>query len=314
MSRKLRVEYPGAIYHLMNRGDRSEPVFRDSADRKDFLRVLGQVCKRTGWQIHAYCLMRNHFHLVAETPDANLVAGMKWLLGTYSIRFNRRHRVVGHLFAGRYKSLVVDGSTSGYFKTVCDYVHLNPARAKLVKADQDLSDFPWSSWPEYMKTPKQRVPWLKVDRLLGEHGIPKDSAAGRRALKRAMDQRRLEDEPEEYKSIRRGWCFGDDEFKKELLGQMSERISEHHFGSERNEAAKEKAERIIKEELNRKRWTEAKLKRARKGALEKVEIATRLRKETTASVKWIATRLHMGSPSNTSNHILAYGKIADSED
>ena len=90
MARKLRLEYPGAIYHLMNRGDRSEPIFRDDYDRQRFLETLAEACAKTDWQVHAYCLMSNHFHLVVETPQANLVAGMKWLLGTYTGRFNRR--------------------------------------------------------------------------------------------------------------------------------------------------------------------------------------------------------------------------------
>ncbi len=132
MARKLRVEYPGAIYHLMNRGDRREPLFKDDEDRQRFLGTLGEACVKTGWQVHAYCLMSNHFHLVIETPQANLVRGMKWLLGVYTSRFNRRHKLFGHLFSGRYKSLIVDGSGSGYLKTVCDYVHLNPVRAKLI--------------------------------------------------------------------------------------------------------------------------------------------------------------------------------------
>ena len=89
MPRKLRVEYPGAIYHVMNRGDRREPIFRDEEDRKLFLLTLGQCCGKTDWQVHAWCLMANHFHLVVETPRANLVAGMKWFLGTYTARFNR---------------------------------------------------------------------------------------------------------------------------------------------------------------------------------------------------------------------------------
>src|SRR6185369_3850253 len=86
MARKLRVEYPGAIYHVMNRGDRREPIFRDDADRQRFLETLGEACVKTGWQVHALCLMSNHFHLVVETPRANLVAGMKWFLGTYTSR------------------------------------------------------------------------------------------------------------------------------------------------------------------------------------------------------------------------------------
>ena len=85
------------------------------------------MCERAGWQVHAYCLMGNHFHLVLETPQPTLVAGMKWFLGTYTQRFNARHRMRGHLFAGRYKSLLVDGSDDIYLRVVCDYVHLNPA-------------------------------------------------------------------------------------------------------------------------------------------------------------------------------------------
>src|SRR5271156_5371184 len=92
MPRKLRMEYEGAIYHVMNRGNRREDIFRDEADRERFLAVLGEACGKTQWQIHAYCLMRNHFHLVIETPQANLVAGMKWLLGVYTKRFNIRRR------------------------------------------------------------------------------------------------------------------------------------------------------------------------------------------------------------------------------
>jgi REP element-mobilizing transposase RayT len=133
MARKLRLEYAGAIYHVMSRGDRREPIFKDDDDRKVFLKTLGEACGKTGWEVHAFCLMDNHFHMVVETPAANLVAGMKWFLGTYTGRFNRRHRVFGHLFSGRYKALVVDGSGSGYLKTVCDYVHLNPVRAGLVR-------------------------------------------------------------------------------------------------------------------------------------------------------------------------------------
>jgi REP element-mobilizing transposase RayT len=107
--RKLRIQYPGAIYHVMNRGDQREDIFKNDQDRRRFLATLSQACEKTMWQVHAYCLMRNHFHLVAETPQANLVSGMKWLLGVYTKRYNIRHKLCGHLFAGRYKALVVDG-------------------------------------------------------------------------------------------------------------------------------------------------------------------------------------------------------------
>ena len=190
MARKLRVEYAGANYHVMNRGDRRELIFMDDADRQRFIDTLGEACAKTGWQVHAYVLMPNHFHVVVETPHPNLVAGMKWLLGTYTSRFNRRHKLFGHLFSGRYKSLIVDGSGSGYLKSVCDYVHLNPARANLVAADAPLQSFAWSSWPAYLLAPSKRPAWLRADRLLGEWGIPKDSPAGRRRLERALEERR----------------------------------------------------------------------------------------------------------------------------
>src|SRR5437879_2104059 len=117
--------------------------------------------------------MPNHLHLVVETPKRNLVAGMKWFLGAYTARFNRRHKLTGHLFSGRYKALVVDRSANGYLKTACDYVHLNPARAKLLGVQESLKAFAWSSYPDYLKAPAKRPDWLRVDRLLGEHRIAK---------------------------------------------------------------------------------------------------------------------------------------------
>ena len=253
MARKLRVQYPGAIYHVMNRGDRREPIFKDDADRQRFVETLGEACAKTGWQVDAYVLVPNHFHLVVETPQPNLVAGMKWLLGTYTSRFNRRHELFGHLFSGRYKSLIVDGSSSGYLKSVCDYVHLNPARAKLVGADAALKSFGWCSWPAYLLAPSKRPAWLRVDRLLGEWGIPRDSPAGRQRLEQALEERREADEGEEFKPIRRGWCLGEARFREELLAKMGERMGAEHYGEERMEAAEVRAERIIAEELKRRR-------------------------------------------------------------
>ena len=190
MARKLRLEYAGAIYHLMSRGDRREPIFKDDSDRDRFLETLGEACLKTGWQVHAYCLMPNHFHLVVETPQANLVAGMKWFLGVYTSRFNRRHKLFGHLFSGRYKSLIVDGSGNGYLKTVCDYVHLNPVRAGLIGTDRRLETYRWSSYPLYLQAPSRRPPWLRTERLFGEWSVAADRASGRRMFAARMQARR----------------------------------------------------------------------------------------------------------------------------
>jgi REP element-mobilizing transposase RayT len=307
MARKVRVEYSGAIYHVMNRGDRREPIFKSEADRELFVKTLGEACAKTGWLIHSYILMSNHFHMVVETPQPNLVAGMKWFLGTYTGRFNRRHKLFGHLFSGRYKSIIVDGSGTGYLKTACDYVHLNPARAKLLKIDQPLRTFVWSSWPLYLLAPSKRPAWLYVKPLLGEHGIPKDSTAGRRELERRVEAQRLVEETGEYKKIRRGWCLGGDQFRKELLAHMTERLGPEHYGAERMETQVETAERILAEELKRRKWREADLTQRPKGHPEKVKIARRLRAETVMTVAWISERLHLGSR-NYANHLLAEGE------
>jgi putative transposase len=303
MARKLRVQYEGAIYHVMNRGDRREDIFGDDQDRELFLKTLGETCAKTAWQVHAYCLMRNHFHLVIETPRANLVAGMKWLLGTYTARFNRRHQYFGHLFSGRYKSLIVDGSGTGYLRTVCDYVHLNPARARLLEKDGKLADYRWSSYPAYLQATSQRPKWLRVDRVLGEAGIPKDSPAGRRELARRIEVRRWEQDEQMWKQVRRGWCLGSEEFRAELLAAMKGRNSEYIAGDEIKESEEHKAEQIVKEELTRLDWTQKDLQATLKGDKRKIRIAKRLRNETTMTFKWIADRLNMGVWTHVANRL-----------
>jgi putative transposase len=295
MARKLRLEYAGAIYHVMNRGDRREPIFKDDRDREIFLEALGQAAQKTSWQIHAYCLMSNHFHLVLEMPRANLVAGMKWFLGTYTARFNRRHKLFGHVFSGRYKSLIVDGSGTGYLRTVCDYVHLNPVRAKLLKSSQKLGHYRWNSYREYLRAPTRRPAWMRTGRLLGEMGIPQDSAAGRRQFERSMEQRRGREDPAVLKALRRGWYLGDKAFRAELIEQMSLKMGAEHYGDERQETEGQKAEGILAGELDRRGWRETELALRPKGDKAKVAMARRLRKETTMSLKWIAARLQMGS-------------------
>jgi REP element-mobilizing transposase RayT len=297
MGRKLRVQYAGAIYHLMNRGDRREAIFVDDTDRRCFLRTLGEACEKTGWRVHAYCLMSNHFHLIVETPRANLVDGMKWFLGTYTGRFNRRHRLFGHLFSGRYKALIVDQSGNGYLKTVCDYAHLNPVRAKLLRPEQSLREYRWSSWPEYLKRPGRRVAWLRPDRLLGEYRITRDNAAGRRYLEECVERRRAGEEGRDYKGLRRGWFFGDKAMKQALLEDMKRDFGQHHQGEEVWESEMQLAESVVTEELKTLGWCEEQLDRRRKGDKGKARIARRLRTDTTMSLKWIARRLRMGSVS-----------------
>lgn len=296
MPRKLRVQYAGAMYHVMSRGDRRENVFLDDVDRQDFLKTLAEACQKADWQIHAYCLMPNHYHLVLETPNANLVAGMAWLQSTYTIRLNHRHKLFGHVFSGRYKAQVVEGSGNGYLRTACDYVHLNPVRARLLQPGQRLLEYPWSSFGFYLAAGKHRPEWIRVDRLLAEHGIRGDTAAGRREFEQRMEARRQAAAvPESLKALRRGWCLGSAAFRQEQLERMEEKLGEHHAGELRRETAEAKAERLVGQELKRLRWTEADLAARRKGDPLKLAIAARLRNETTLTLKAIAARVHLGT-------------------
>ena len=173
MARPLRIEFPGALYHVTARGDRREDIFEDDEDRSLFLETLGDVTRRFNWLCHAYCLMSNHYHLMIGTPDGNLSKGMRHLNGVYTQATNRRHRRTGHLFQGRYKAIVVDGDA--YLLELGRYIMLNPVRANMVPTP---GDYVWSS---YRTTVGAVVapPWLSIDPLLAAFGPSRSAAVGR---------------------------------------------------------------------------------------------------------------------------------------
>jgi len=147
MSRPLRLEYAGALYHVTSRGNAKNNIYLHDDDFRLFLIVLSEVCTRFNWVVHAYCLMNNHYHLLIETPDANLSRGMRHLNGVYTQRFNRSHSLVGHLFQGRYKAILVDKES--YLMEVGRYIVLNPVRAGMVEKPED---WPWSSFNAILGT------------------------------------------------------------------------------------------------------------------------------------------------------------------
>lgn len=162
MARPLRLEFSGALYHITSRGDRREAIYLDDVDRDNWLMLLGEVCKRHNWLVHCYCLMTNHYNLLVETPDANLSKGMRQLNGVYTQRFNRRHKLVGHLFQGRYKAILVQ--KEAYLLELTRYVVLNPVRAGMV---DDVLNWPWSSYAAMLSLTD--VPdWLECDWLLAQ--------------------------------------------------------------------------------------------------------------------------------------------------
>ena len=180
MARPLRIEFPGAIYHVTSRGDRREAIFVDDVDSSALLAVVATAMSRFNAQVLAYCLMGNHYHFVLHTRKANLSLLMRHVNGVYTQAFNRRHAKVGHLFQGRFKAILVD--RDAYLLEVCRYVELNPVRAHLVDAP---AQWPWSSYRAHVgqaPTPQ----WLDT---AGLHGYllgqpPRSAADGRRAARR----------------------------------------------------------------------------------------------------------------------------------
>jgi putative transposase len=142
MARPLRLEFPGALYHVTARGNERKPIVRDDFDREQWLACLTRVVSRFGWVVYAYCLMGNHFHLLLETPLPNLARGMRELNGVYAQRFNRRHRRSGHLFGGRYSALMV--KRESHLLEVSRYIVLNPERVSVPIERYDR--YPWSSY------------------------------------------------------------------------------------------------------------------------------------------------------------------------
>ena len=141
MARPLRIEFAGALYHVTSRGNEKNAIYQDDEDREQFLETLTEVCTRFNWIIHAYCLMDNHYHLLVETPESNLSLGMRQLNGVYTQRYNRKHGRVGHVFQGRFKSIIVQKES--YLLELARYIVLNPVRAKMVRT---AKQWPWSSY------------------------------------------------------------------------------------------------------------------------------------------------------------------------
>ena len=212
MARPLRIEFPGALYHVTSRGNARQRVFLDDEDREMFLSTLAWVVERFGWCCHAYCMMGNHVHLLIETPQPNLSRGMRQLNGVYTQHFNRRHRKVGHLFQGRFKAILVE--KEGYLLELARYIVLNPVRAKMVKMPER---YPWSSY-------RAMVGLAPVPPALATEWIL-EQFAGTRAVARRRYAKFVHDGigvPGPWEEVKGQVLLGSEAFIERLASQLQE--------------------------------------------------------------------------------------------
>ena len=178
MARPLRLEFAGAIYHLLGRGNARQRIFASECDRDEFLKLLAASAERFEGVVHAFVLMGNHFHLLAQTQQANLSRWMHWLMVSYTVYFNRRHKRSGHLFQGRYKSFLVEGGE--YLLGLSRYIHLNPVRGAALgrgtpaERRERLRAYQWSSYRGYAGLEKP-LAFVQEDLVLGEMQVPRRS-------------------------------------------------------------------------------------------------------------------------------------------
>ncbi len=307
MARKIRLEFPGACYHVINRGNYRSDVFAPKGAAESFEQMIFATCARFGWRLHAYVIMRNHFHLAVETPEPNLSDGMKWLQGTWAMRFNRFRGETGRPFQGRYKALHVEPGHA--LAQVAHYIHLNPARAKVVKAE-GLAGFRWSSLGHFSK--KDRPEFFCAETVLLESGGFPDTPAGWRRYVgwlALMDEDDPKKRKERQQKLSRGWCVGSTEYRNALRKDLAKRgvhlekaemlggwraawLQERGADWEERLQLAAKALKVNLEKLPKQ-----------KSAPAKVQLAALLKATTSVTNGWLAERLDMGQPASASQFV-----------
>jgi putative transposase len=296
MPRRLRIQYPGALYHIINRGNYRQDLFGTAGAAQAFEAALDEACRRHAWIIHAFAIMRNHFHLALETPEPNLVDGMHWLQSTYATRFNRYRSELGHVFQGRYKSPLVEDDAA--LVRVIDYLHLNPVRAGIVTPDR-IATFRWSSLSRFVAGP--RPPWLSPARLLAHFGID-DSRGGwaeyighlQSLARDPKEQNRLG-----FDRLSSDWAIGTDGWRRALAREHTHlALIPDLERAEIQELREARWNAILREILRSERKSGTDVVHEPKGARWKVRIARQLRREAGASYRWITEQLNTLQPAS----------------
>lgn len=314
MARKLRLEYPGAIYHVLNRGNYRADLFRTDKTKAAFEACLFEACARSGWVLHAFVVMSNHYHLAVETPEGNLVTGMQWLQATFASRFNRLRGERGHLFQGRYKSLLVEAG--GALGQVCHYIHLNPVRAGVVTVAQLKRYRASSYW--YLDQPRRRPKFLRLTTPLAEAGGLADGPAGWRSYADYLTWQ-AEEGPagknKAYASLSRGWALGSKGFKTALVADHKVAALARAWESlGAKEVRATHWERALARALRELRRTTADATRDKKSAPWKLGVAAWMKAHTQASNGWLSEKLHLGTPAALSRNLTLYRRTKQNRD
>ncbi len=296
-------EFEGAIYHIINRGNYRQDIFKSAGASQAFLDCLYAGAEKSHWVLHAYCLMSNHFHLALETPKANLVVGMQWLQSTFANRFNRFRNERGHVFQGRYHALLVEPGAG--LAALVNYIHLNPVRAGIVSADA-LRDYRWSSYPLLFKK-KKRPAFCQFESWLSESGGLKDTPAGHKSYEQYLLWLAVNDHAQkelQFSKMCKGWVFGSKSFKKQLVKQF-DGFSKYKIprAIEYCEINNLTAELLLDDCLKRLAKGPQEITRDKKSAPWKIAIAMILKRKSNASNSWISKQLNMGHPKNISRSI-----------
>jgi REP element-mobilizing transposase RayT len=292
MARKLRLEYPGAVYHVINRGNYRQWIFEEEGARNAFEECLFKACVRSEWLLHAYVIMGNHYHLAVETPKGNLVLGMQWLQATYANRFNRFRKESGHLFQGRYKALAIEpGAGLG---RVCHYIHLNPVRAGITDVESLRSYRHGSYW--YLWQKRKRPGFLEVETALNDAGGLPDEKRGWESYAQYLEfQARSGSvgKNDNYESLSSGWAIGSKEFKRGLIQEHKELELSRAWESKGVMEARHEAW-AAELELSLKCLNPGNMDASGKSAPWKVAAAAHMKRKTDASNSWLAESLGMG--------------------
>ncbi|MEZ5278135.1 MAG: transposase [Opitutaceae bacterium] len=294
MARRLRIEYPGAVYHVLNRGKSCRGLFRDSTEAQVFVTTVEEAVSIYQWRLHAFAVMPGHYHLALETPEPNLVAGMHWLQGTFAGRLNHLRGESGPIFQGRYRALLIEGETA--LVPLVDFIHLNPVRAGILRTEH-VGAFRWGSLNRFIHG--NPFPGLESVRWMKALGLTEDRTGWADYLERLKS---LSDNPDAqerdgFARMSTGWAIGPAIWRRRISREYAETVAGSADSATESRRQKERVwarerDRLLEQEGR----TVSDAKGARKGAAWKVEIASRLRLNTGAPVRWIAESLFMGNP------------------